>query len=204
MGKLSNTTSAVFEFIHDQTVENADGKRLHEFDIVKRFTPIIGHANTIDVLERLSKKHHILKSTSTQKTTRGRPTYYYRANPENVYYDTGAGRKPSPEVLKKLEKLRGVPVGDLAEENEPFSEAAAKGIATVMAQEAPASAVQANGAAEHLDRADVLSLVQDISEQQGRDSVSLILDFGNSRTEIVDVGTGYKLYLGLKAVFELK
>jgi len=196
MGKLSNTTSAVFEFIHDQTVEHANGNRLHEFDIVKRFTPIIGHANTIHVLERLAKKHHVLKSTSTQKTARGRATHYYRANPENLYYDTGVGRKPAQEVLKKLEKLRDVPLGrdKVAVEEEQDSQ-----IPDV--SESPANTVQTSGIVESLDQAKVLSLVQGISEQNGRDSVSLALDLGNTRTEIVDVDTAYKLYLGLKAVF---
>jgi hypothetical protein len=192
MGKLSNTTSAVFEFIHDHTVQNVNGQRLHEFDIVKRFKPIIGHANTIDVLERLTKKHHLLKSTSTQKVSSGRSTYYYRANPDNPYYDTGVGRKASPDIMKKLEKLRDAPLGETYVEQE------------VAQTESPVDSLQTRATPESSNQTGVLSLVTGVSEQEGKDSVSLVLDLGNTRTEIVDVETAYKLYLGLKAVFGYK
>lgn len=209
MAKVSNTTAAIFEFVYDQTVTNANGKRLHEFDIVNRFRPVLGQRNALRILDRLSQKHHLLKSTSTQTMATGRQTSYYRANPDNPYYDNGSGRKAAPEVLKKLEKLRAEPLVATAD-NPPVVvdiptpiAKSGRDVWVELESQFSAGAPQTKAPDPEPSRqTNVLCLVEGISENEGKDQISLLLDLGASRTEIVDVETAYKLFLGLKSIFE--
>src|ERR1700739_1330252 len=107
MSKLGNVTEFVFEFIFNQSQK---GVKLHEFDIISRFKNVIGYTETVNILERLSQKKHLLRSTSTRATSRGRSTFFYRVNPDNPYFlDHTGGRKADPAKMKKLEAMREMP-----------------------------------------------------------------------------------------------
>ncbi|HXP52256.1 MAG TPA: hypothetical protein VN922_20030 [Bacteroidia bacterium] len=218
--KLGSVTESVFEFIYNQ---NQTGIKLHEFDIISRFKNVIGYSETLEVLERLSKKKHLLRSTSTRTSSRGRPTYYYRVDPDNLYFlDHITGRKADPAKMKKLEAMRkmpfvtGEPVSDtrVVEQQialfKPTGSEAAKvqdtwaALAQGKTPEAiPVSPAATNGVdvvGGHAQLGEVVFEPHEVAEAKG--AVMLVLDLGAGRTEMVDAQTAHRLYRGLRAVFE--
>jgi hypothetical protein len=221
--KLGNVTESVFEFIYNR---NQEGVKLHEFDIISRFKNVIGYTETLNVLERLSKKKHLLRSSSTKTSSRGRKTYYYRVDPDNLYFiERSGGRKVDPEKMKKLEAMRDQPyvpaeaVSDTtvldqhialaktsrkpsSEEpnkiHESWNQLVLGPVAeTVVRTPTMTNGVDVVGGPAKLDG--VILESREIAEAKG--AVMLVLDLGESRTEMVDAQTAHRLYRGLHAIF---